>query len=86
MSEDKVWSAPLPSYLKLSLSDFPKLDADRVDMAKVPYSFVIGILMYAMICTRLDIAYAMGVVNRYMSNLGKKHWEAMKGIMRYLSI
>ena len=41
--------------------------------------------MYAMIATRLDIAFAMGVVSRYMSNLGKKHWEVVKGIMRYLS-
>ena len=32
-----------------------------------------------------DIAYEVGVVSRYMSNPGKKHWEAMKGIMRYLN-
>ena len=36
--------------------------------------------MYAMICTQPDIAYAVGVVSRYMSNPGKKHWEAMKGL------
>ena len=41
--------------------------------------------MYAMICTRSDIAYAVGVVNQYMSNFGKKHWEAVKGVMRYLN-
>ena len=53
-------------------------------MAKVPYSSACGSLMYAMICTRPDIAYAVGVVNRYMENPGKKHWEVVKGIMRYL--
>ena len=47
-------------------------------MAKVPYLSAIGSLMYAMICTTLDIAYAMGVVNRYMLNSRKKHWEAIK--------
>ncbi|MCO5586618.1 hypothetical protein L7F22_040559 [Adiantum nelumboides] len=31
-----------------------------------------------------DIAFAVGVVSRYMSNPGKKHWEAVKGILRYL--
>ncbi|MCO5579842.1 hypothetical protein L7F22_033704 [Adiantum nelumboides] len=40
--------------------------------------------MYAMIATRPDIAFAVGVVSRYMSNPEKKHWEAVKGIMRYL--
>ncbi|MCO5573051.1 hypothetical protein L7F22_026816 [Adiantum nelumboides] len=38
-----------------------------------------------MICTCLDVAFAVGVVSRYMSNLGKKHWEAAKGLMRYLN-
>ncbi|MCO5572538.1 hypothetical protein L7F22_026293 [Adiantum nelumboides] len=40
--------------------------------------------MYAMIATHPDIAFAVGMVSRYMSNPSKKHWEAVKGIMRYL--
>ena len=78
-------STPLPPYVKLCLNDCPKTDAEKVEMAKVPYSSAVGSLMYAMICTRRDIAFAVGVVSRYMSNPGKKHWEAMKGIMRYLN-
>ena len=38
-----------------------------------------------MICARPDIAHAVGVVSRYMSNPVNKHWEAVKGIMRYLN-
>ena len=37
-----------------------------------------------MMCTRLDIAHAIGVVNRFMSRPGKQHWEAVKWILRYL--
>jgi len=37
-----------------------------------------------MVCTRSDIAQAVGVVSRYMSNLGKEHWRAVKWILRYL--
>ena len=54
-------------------------------MAKVPYSLAVGSLMWAMTATRPDIAFAVGVVSRYMANPGKKHWEAMKGIMHYLN-
>jgi len=40
--------------------------------------------MYAMVCTRSDIAHAVGVGSMYSSNLGKHHWEAVKWILRYL--
>jgi hypothetical protein len=53
-------------------------------MSRVPYSSTIDSLMYEMICTRLDIAHVVAVVSRYMNNLGKEHWEAVKWILRYL--
>ncbi|CAN0875048.1 Retrovirus-related Pol polyprotein from transposon TNT 1-94, partial [Linum grandiflorum] len=40
--------------------------------------------MYAMVCTRPDIAHAVGVVSRFLSNPGKEHWAAVKWILRYL--
>ena len=40
--------------------------------------------MYAMVARRFDLAYVIGVVRRYMSNLGKKYWEAVKNIFKYL--
>jgi hypothetical protein len=42
-------------------------------MSMVPYSSTLGRLMYAMVCTRVDIAHAVGVVSRYMNNPGKEH-------------
>ncbi|XP_068645150.1 secreted RxLR effector protein 161-like [Aristolochia californica] len=39
-------------------------------MDNVPYVSTIGSLMYEMVCTRPDIAHAVGVVSKYMSNLG----------------
>ncbi|MCO5600401.1 hypothetical protein L7F22_054513 [Adiantum nelumboides] len=54
-------------------------------MAKTPHASACGSLMYAMVATRSDIAHAMGVVNRFKSNPGKKHWDAAKLILRYLS-
>ena len=37
-----------------------------------------------MVCTRPNIAHAVGIVNMYMNNLGKEHWEVVKWILRYL--
>ena len=52
-------------------------------MTKVLYFSVVESLIYAMVCTRLDIAHAVGVVSRFLKNLGKEHCEAMKWILRY---
>ena len=84
MDSEKALSTPLPSYVKLSKQDCPRSDKEKAEMDKLPYASVVGSLMYAMIATRPDIDFAVGVVSRYMSNLGMKHWEAVKGIMRYL--
>jgi hypothetical protein len=53
-------------------------------MSRVPYSSTVGSLMYAIFCTRPDIAHTVGVVTRYMNNPGKEHWEVVKWILRYL--
>ena len=39
-------------------------------VSQLEYSRVIGSLMYLMSCTRLDIAYAVSKLSRYMSNIG----------------
>ena len=84
MEGGKTIGVPLPPYLKLSAEDSPTSDDEKAEMAKVPYASAVGSLIYAMVATRPDIAFAVGVVSRYMANPRKKHWEAVKGIMRYL--
>ena len=53
-------------------------------MSRVPYASAVGSLMYAMVCTRLDIAHAVGVLSRFMSKPGKEHCKIMKQVFRYL--
>ena len=53
-------------------------------MSRVPYASVVGSLMYAMVCTRPDIAHAVGVLSRFMSKPGKEHWTAVKRVFKYL--
>jgi hypothetical protein len=84
MDGAKSVSTPLGGHFRLTKDQSPKTDQEKVYMSKVPYASAIGSLMYAMVCTRPDIAHAVGVVSRYMSNPGKQHWEAVKWILRYL--
>ena len=84
LSGAKPVSTPLASHFRLSKDQSPITKDERAYMEKVPYASTIGSLMYAMVCTRPDIAYAVRVVSRFMSNPGKQHWEAVEWILRYL--
>jgi hypothetical protein len=53
-------------------------------MSHVLYASAVDSLMYAMVCTRPDIAYAVGVLSRYMSKPEKEHWTTVKRVFRYL--
>ena len=84
MKNAKPVSTPLAGHMKLSKKMCPTAREEKENMAKVPYSSVVGSLMYAMVCTRPDIAHAVGVVSRFLKNPRKEHWEAVKWILRYL--
>ena len=77
MEESKVVTLPLAPHFKLSLAMCPHNEEEKGLMSTVPYESVVGSLMYLMVCTRPDLAYAMSKVSRYMSNPGKPHWEAV---------
>ncbi|MCO5602566.1 hypothetical protein L7F22_056700 [Adiantum nelumboides] len=72
MQGGKALSTPMAAYVKLSKNGCSKSDAENAKMEKIPYSSAVGSLIYAMVSTRPDIAFAGGVVSRYMANLGKK--------------
>ncbi|KAE8665844.1 Retrovirus-related Pol polyprotein from transposon TNT 1-94 [Hibiscus syriacus] len=83
MQDCKPISTPLPINFKLSSSMSPSSE-EEMEMSRVPYVLAVGSLMFAMICTRPDIAQAVGVVSRYMANPGKEHWNIVKRILRYI--
>ena len=78
MESAKPVSTPLASHFKLSKEKCAVTDEEQNYMANVPYTSAVGILMYAMVNTRPDIAHVVGVVSKFMANSGKEHWEAVK--------
>lgn len=81
MHKAKPVSSPLANHFKLSSQQCPSTMEE--EMKAIPYGSAIGSLMYVMVCTRPDITHAVGVVSRFISNPRRKHWAAVKWIMRY---
>ncbi|GKE43271.1 hypothetical protein Tco_1470555 [Tanacetum coccineum] len=53
-------------------------------VSQLKYSRVICYFMYAMTCTRHDIAFVVGKLTRYTSNLGTQLWQAIQRVLKYL--
>jgi hypothetical protein len=84
MLDSKKGLLPVRHGIHLSKGMSPTTPKERELMAKVPYASAIGSLMYAMLCTRPDIAYAVSMTSRFQSDPGQEHWTAVKCILKYL--
>ncbi len=79
MEDCKAIGVPLDPKTKL------KKNVNKDDeMVKVPYQQAMGSLMYAMLCTRPNLAYPISVVSQHMANPSLEHWIAVKRIFQYL--
>jgi hypothetical protein len=69
---------PIENMLNLSKND----KMEFVDKTK--YRSIVGSLRY-LVNTRPNIAYAVGIVSRYIEEPRASHWAIVKQILRYLA-
>ncbi|KAK1683853.1 hypothetical protein QYE76_044701 [Lolium multiflorum] len=84
MDESKKGFLPMLPGKVLSKTQGPATAEERERMSKIPYASAVGSIMYAMLCTRPDIAHAVSLTSRYQSDPGMEHWTAVKNILKYL--
>ena len=75
---------PMSKGDKLTKNQSPKNEVEKADMESKPYAKLVGSLMYAQVCTRPDLSFAVGILSRFQSNPGHEHWVAGKKVLRYL--
>ena len=79
MAECKPLVTPLSTAIKLTK------DGELLDTSTNTFAQLIGSLMYISVCTRPDIAQAVGALARYMAKPTVTHWQAAKGVLRYIA-
>ena len=72
MSSTKSIDTPCAVNIHLTTLFAPQSN-EKEYMSCVPYSSVVGSLMYVMVCTRPDLAQAVSVVSRFMVYPRKEH-------------
>ena len=65
MQDSKKGFISMRHGVQISKEQLPKTPEDKALMERIPYASAIGSIMYAMICTRLDVAYALSVTSRF---------------------
>ncbi len=80
MADCKPAATPLPEKLVL----MPATDDEVLEARSFLYLQAIGSVMYAMLGTRPDIAYAVSTLSRFSSWPGPKHVQALKHLLCYL--
>ncbi|KAK1683281.1 hypothetical protein QYE76_044129 [Lolium multiflorum] len=83
MDESKKGFLPMLLGKVLSKTQGPATE-ERERMSQIPYASAVGSIMYAMLCTRPDIAHVVSLTSRYQSDPGMEHWTAVKNILKYL--
>nr|GEX07381.1 hypothetical protein [Tanacetum cinerariifolium] len=84
MKNSKPRTIPMQEKLKLSKSQGASTPAEKQRMQNVPYASTIGSIMYAVRCTRPNVAFAHNITSRFQQNPGEEHWNAFKNIIKYL--
>nr|GFB72723.1 retrotransposon protein, putative, Ty1-copia subclass [Tanacetum cinerariifolium] len=84
MENSKRGSIPMQEKLKLSKSQGASTPAEMKRMQNVPYASAVGSIMYAVRCTRPDVAFAQNITSRFQQNLGDINWTNVKNILKYL--
>lgn len=84
MNDCKPVGTPMEPGCTLSRADCPQTPEEAAEMKNYPYMTAVGSLLFLALLTRPDIAFAVGVLVRFNSNPGLKHWKAVKRVFRYL--
>lgn len=84
MDQCKPTATPMGVHFKLSTPSDKEYQEKVESMKNIPYQSAVGSIMYAMIGTRPDLAYSVGLISRFMSKPLHEHWSAVKWVLRYI--
>ena len=84
LTNAKPVSTPMEPGAQFSKDQCPSTLNQTSKMQGVPYSEAIGSVLWPVVVSRPDAAFAVGVLSQFIQNLGPAHWEGIKCLINYL--
>jgi hypothetical protein len=77
-------STPMEVNAQFTKEQCPSTVNQEARMKGVPYSEAIGSVLWPVVVSRPDAAYAVGILSQFIQNPGQAHWEGVKRVISYL--
>lgn len=86
MQDYKKGLSPFKYIVPLPLSHdrCPNATKEKEHMKVASYASLVSSHIHAMLCTKVDIRYNIGIVSKYQPNSRLEHWTTMMCILKYL--
>ncbi|GJV45936.1 retrovirus-related pol polyprotein from transposon TNT 1-94 [Tanacetum coccineum] len=84
MDNSKRGNIPMQERFDLNKTQGASTPGEVKQMQNVPYALAVGSIMYAVRCTRPDVAFGQNITSCFQQNPGEPHWTAVKTILKYL--
>jgi hypothetical protein len=79
MTDCQLVSTPMELGLDLQKEMTPVASPESIKK----YQLAIGLLMYTILSTRPDLAFAVSMLSQFATNPSDKHWKALKRVFHY---
>lgn len=84
LTDAKRIATPMEPSSHFTKEQGPSTPNQMTRMVGVPYAEAIGCVLWPVIVSRPDAAYAVGILSQFIQNPGQVHWEVLKRVVTYL--
>ncbi|RVW67938.1 Retrovirus-related Pol polyprotein from transposon TNT 1-94 [Vitis vinifera] len=86
MNNVKTMSTPLGQHFRLSITQAPETHEEKKFMEMIPYASMMGSVMYTMVCSRPNIAYAVSMIKGFVNVDYARNIDTKKSLTGYVFI
>ena len=84
LTNTKNVSTPIDPNMQFFIQQCPSTLNQLSKMQGIPYSEVLGSVLWPTVVLHPDMAYVVGILLQFMQNPGPAHWEGLKRVINYM--